>query len=102
MNLSLTTRRKATEVFLTDLGDGTYGLPAHEASMPTEIRAHLASEHGLDTVYLGPLAHRPDGVRVHALEARGADDARGDWYDAARLAQLAFAPGQPAGLVADR
>ncbi|MGW3340515.1 hypothetical protein ACWDCL_23895 [Streptomyces sp. NPDC001009] len=102
MNLSLTTRRKGTEVFLADLGDGTHGLPAHEASMPTEIRAHLAERHGLDTVYLGPLAHLGDGLRVHALEARGADDARGDWYDAARLARVAFAPGQPAGLVAER
>lgn len=101
MNLSLTTRRKGTEVFLADLGDGTHGLPAHEASMPTEIRAHLTERHGLDTVYLGPLAHRSDGLRVHALEARGADDARGEWYDAARLARVAFAPGQPAGLVAE-
>ncbi|MEU6813664.1 hypothetical protein [Streptomyces sp. NPDC046860] len=102
MNLSLTTRRKGTEVFLTGMDDGTHGLPAHEASMPTEIRAHLAAEHGLDTVYLGPLAHLPDGLRVHALQALGADDLRGEWYDAERLAEVTFAPGQPAALVAER
>jgi hypothetical protein len=101
MNLSLVTRRKGTEVLLVE-ADGVVGLPAHEASMPTEIRAHLAEHHGLATVYLGPLAHLPGEIRVHALEAADADEADGPWYDATRLAGLAFAADQPARLVSDR
>jgi hypothetical protein len=99
-NLSLITRKHGTEVLLAET-DGRFALPGHEASMPTEIRAHLAETHGLDTVYLGPLAQLSDGLRVHALQARGADGTDGPWYDSGRLAGLPFAAGQPAGLVAD-
>ncbi|WP_282082572.1 hypothetical protein [Streptomyces tendae] len=100
MHLSLVTRRNGTEVLL-EVTDGARALPAHEASMPTEIRAELSERHGLSTVYLGPLAQFADGVRVHVLEADGPGDGtrQSQWADAAAVSALPFAEDQPKDLV---